>query len=211
MNKLLEIIREIRSEGGEPAIGLPLPHRSYGLRMHFCVGCTSLIIVAVSLLVLFGPALLRADEKIKIAVEVERESGTGQYTSQVEQAMGEAISELTQYQVVARKDASFLVTAQLASAEEGIVDNVPSADVSFFLRVYEMNPETGKPGLGILVNSTVTKQSVGVPIEKAIHDIVKGATTNALGMLRYRVGLQQLKSLTGKRLIASQRKAVVSK
>lgn len=214
--EFLKRIEEIGCGGGDPEAGSLLPRNPSGSRKRSRTlpGCILSVVLAVVFLMLSSAPAANADEKINIALEVERESGTEQYAPLVAQVMDEAIGDLTQFQISEKKTARFLIAAKLVTAEESIVDNVPSADVSFLLRIYEINPETGKPGLGILVNSTVTKQSVGVSLEKAIREIVKGATTNALGMLRYRVGRPGLKRLYGQTASAQQtvveRKSAIS-
>ncbi len=157
--------------------------------------------VLVSLLLLFTNAL--GQEKIKVAIETEDQTSEGTFLSRLNPWMIDAVQQTRRYEIVEKKDARYLIRGRLLSAEEVIIENVPSSDVSFSLRVYEINPKTGEAGLAPLVNSVTTKQLFGIALEKAVKEIVESTTINSLSMFQYRFDFPPLKkssSLMGLRV-----------
>ncbi|MEM4245026.1 MAG: hypothetical protein QXR60_02375 [Candidatus Nanoarchaeia archaeon] len=73
------------------------------------------------------------------------------------------------------KEAEFVIEGKLASAEEIIVDKVPSASVSFVVSIKQTDR------VGTYFNSIIARQGIAKNLEDAVKEVVKDAAESVKG------------------------------
>lgn len=156
-----------------------------------------IVLLTVTTIVLCAGAFLRvgAGQAIKISLETESMIETAQYTSLVEDLVAGEVAGLPGYQLVPKAESKYLIKAGLTLAREVIVDGVPTAEIGFVLRIFDMDAKAGAYPDEDLINKDVTKRFVGVQLESAIREMVTETTAETLAQLSGRISAPGSKKL----------------